>query len=274
MADGLCCSGHTCGVWLRPASCRRERLQVGLRFLLGALFSLTQVTFQPFPLPSSALSSTQPMVGVGGQGGREGVPPPPQGSLNSLHPSSSNPVPPLHPYMPKRGWPVFCGEASAVSSCSQAVHKPQASLQHRLCLPAGGHSLSSLHQCALWTGSSPGSEEWLLPHPSPVGRKGRGVERGREVASAGGLVQAWPSTLPPFCLPSRPPFPLCPEARIGLFLPQPPPQFPNQRHCTPFSVLGALLSRFSNPWSLSPSSLCLHCPGSIQCFHWGQSPLG
>lgn len=110
-----------------------------------------------------------------------------------------------------------------LSSCSQAVHKPQASLQHRLCLPAGGHSLSSWHQCALWTGSSPGSEEWLLPHPSPVGRKGRGVERGREVASAGGQVQAWPSTLPPFCLPSRPPFPLCPEARIGLFLPRPPP---------------------------------------------------
>lgn len=35
--------------------------------------------------------------------------------------------------------------------------------------------------------------------------------------------------------------------------------------------MGDLLARFQNPWSLSlsPSSLILHCPGLIQCFHWG-----
>lgn len=122
MADVLCCSGHTC-VWLRLARCRRGGVcRWACASSWGALFSLTQVTFQPFPLPSSALSSAQPMVGVGGQGGRE--------SHHLLRAASTPSIPPPCILCPlctptcrhaKPGWPVFCGGASAVSSCSQAA---------------------------------------------------------------------------------------------------------------------------------------------------------
>lgn len=58
----------------------------GLCFLPGGLsFSLTQVTFQPFPVPCFAAlpsDSADLGVGVGGQGGRECLPPS-QGSWDS-----------------------------------------------------------------------------------------------------------------------------------------------------------------------------------------------
>lgn len=106
MAAGFCHSRPQ--TWFWPAAGVSVRADgPGLRAALaprhvgpvlpreGLLFSLTQVTFQPFPLPSfSALSSTQPMLGVWVVV-REGgcVPPPSQGSLNSLHPSSLRSVP-------------------------------------------------------------------------------------------------------------------------------------------------------------------------------------
>lgn len=74
----------------------------------GLLFSLTQVTFQPFPLPflCPLLNSAHAGGVGGGQGGRT-CPPPSQGSLNSLHPSSFRSVP--APPRPCRswGWPCF-----------------------------------------------------------------------------------------------------------------------------------------------------------------------
>lgn len=178
----------------------------------GGLFSLTQVTFQPFPLPSSALSSAQPMGGVVV---REGGSPTTFSGQPQLPPSLLlASCAPLHPTC--RSWAGLCSVVGPLP-CLPAVRlrgveggggrlcTSPGRLQHRLCLPAGAHSLSSLHQCALWTGNSPGSEEWLLPHPSPVGRKGHKAGwRGREVQEGKYKPDPPPSAILP-ALQGRPP---------------------------------------------------------------------
>lgn len=61
---------------------------------------------------------------------------------------------------------------------------------------------------------------------------------------------------------------------IGQFFPRPLlPKFPNQRHPAPHFSLGCLAGQIPDPcvW-VPPSFSVLHCPGSIQCFHWGMAP--
>lgn len=83
MAGGLCCSGHACGACPRPASCRRGSICRGPALRPEGLCSLTQVTFSPsLPLFCPLLNSAKAGCVVR----REGVPPPSQGSLNSLRP--------------------------------------------------------------------------------------------------------------------------------------------------------------------------------------------
>lgn len=115
----------------------------------GLLFSLTQVTFQPFPLPSFfALpsDSAKPDLGVGGQRGREhpttfsGQP------LTSGHPSSFHSVsPPRPPAMLQLGLTLLsCGGTSAMSSCGRATADGGSGYTQAphpgwgLCLPGGG----------------------------------------------------------------------------------------------------------------------------------------
>nr|KAF6369428.1 hypothetical protein mMyoMyo1_010766 [Myotis myotis] len=235
-------------VWLRPAGMGASAGGPALPPGGSVLSDSGDLSALPTPLFCPPLSSAN---GGCGWSGREGVPPPSQGSLNSLHPSSLHPVPPLHPTC--RSWAGLCsvvgplpclpavrvrGEGGAGGRRGRLCTSP-GRLQHRLCLPAGGHSLSSLHQCALWTGNSPGSEEWLPPHPSPVGRKGHKagvgvVVGGGQAGSAGGQVQAWPSTLRHSACPPGPPSRCVLRQDRAIPSPSPPPQFPNQRHRAPF----------------------------------------
>lgn len=65
------------------------------------------------------------------------------------------------------------------------------------------------------------------------------------------------------------------EARMGRLFPQTPSHIPKPKTaCTPFLFGVPCWQDSQIPESLSPSSLILHCPGSIQCFHWGMSPQG
>lgn len=152
--DGLRCSrradavswshlaGRRCAGVCAGAPCTRWSPQ-------GLLFSLTQVTFQPFPLPSFfALpsDSAKPDLGVGGQRGREhpttfsGQP------LTSGHPSSFHSAsPPRPPAMLQLGLTLLsCGGTSAMSSCGQATADGGSGYTQAphpgwgLCLPGGG----------------------------------------------------------------------------------------------------------------------------------------
>lgn len=107
-----------------------QRLRVGLRFVLrGSVLSDSgDLSALPTPLLCPLLNSAS---GGCAWSGREGVPPPSQGSLNSLHPASLHPVPPLHPSMPKLGWPVSsCSQAAGGggrgAGCAQAPGRPPA----------------------------------------------------------------------------------------------------------------------------------------------------
>lgn len=107
---------------LVPAALRgvsRAPRRSGLCFLPGGLsFSLTQVTFQPFPVPRfAALPSDSADLGVGGQGGRECLPPS-QGSRDGHPPSTLCPLP---THLPAA---AGAGQASPPVFCGQAGHKP------------------------------------------------------------------------------------------------------------------------------------------------------
>lgn len=217
-----------------PASAGGERLAGGPALCPEGLCSLTQVTFQPSPLPSSA-SGGWVWSGRGE-------------SHHLLRAASTPPLPPPRILCPSAPLHAQAGLACVLCLCLPVVRLLGRGGEGAGCAQAesasGRHSLSSLHPCGLWTGGSPGSAERLLRHPSLQTEKdtGRAEGGGRE---RGGYWGQYMPGLPPFRLPS----PLCPEQGESDSFPKPPPQFPNQRHpprfcvwCPAGKILGSLVS--------------------------------
>lgn len=205
----------------------------------GGLCSLTQVTFQPFPSPLPP----SPQLSQGGcaWSGREGVP-------HLLRAASTPSAPPPASCAPSAPLHAEAGLACVFlrAGCrgrGHAVHQPQAALQHRLCLPAEGTHFPVCTSVPCGLVAPQAVRSGFCPVPA--------LQAGKATRLA-----PHPSSIPPALQAA---LPLCPEARIGLSLLQPLPSS-QTKDTAPGSVLGALRARFSNPWSLTPSSF-LHCPG-------------